>query len=181
MTSPYANANMAPYEVTSTPYQFPRDSTYAAGLPYCPSSQIYKPVLTGPQNMYYMVGCYSIDMFKNMSCTTGGHWNNWLSILPMNNGRNEPVMIAAYLPGNCSDVQNNSILGYGSNQVGVPIWFEDGGQGGDPIMLSYVDSVTKVWVGNAYRICTFGYSKIENQYNGNGVCGNAISNSPETQ
>lgn len=174
---------MAPYtDVPATPYQFPRNSDYAAGLPTCPNDGNYLPVLTGPQNMYYMVGCYSIDMFNQMTppCSKGGHWNNWLSILPMNNGTNKPVMIAAYLPGNCPNVQDNSIRGKGPNKVGVPIWFDDGGAGGDPVMLSYVDSVTNVWVGNAYRVCTFGYTGIEEQYP-SPACGNAISNSPQTQ
>ena len=48
-------------------------------------------------------------------------------------------------------------------------------------MLSYKDANTGVFVGNSYRICTFGFSHIESPYSTTSACGNQIGTSPKTQ
>lgn len=189
MTSPYKNANMSPYKYLKTPYQLAK-SPYLYGLPFCPDPKVYKPVLTGPQNMYYMVMRLSEAMVNTFSSPykkspdnqeLHGSWNNWLSMLQVNNGHGEPIMVAAWLPGNNAQVQSTQSINGATTQVAVPIWFEDGGQGGDHVLLSYTDSGTGVFVGNSYRVCTFGFTGITAPYSTPPVCGNSVSNSPQTQ
>ena len=183
MSSPYAGANMDPYQVTKTPYQLTLSPSTKWGLPFCSGSTVPLPVLTGPQNMFYMVTRLSQNMAESTknACAPHGSWNNWLSVMQENNGTDKPVMVAPFLPGNCSPVQNNAPIKNAKTQTGVPVWFEDGGQGGDHVLLSYKDANTGVFVGNSYRICTFGFSHIESPYSTTSACGNQIGTSPKTQ
>ena len=130
-------------------------------------------VLTGSQNVYYMIGWFSPQQTQNIQNNGGdkGCWyngdnydgwtnNNWLSVDATYNSWNVPVFLAPFIPGGCNAQKNdkNQMSSGNGHPVGIPIWFDDGGVGNTPVNISYVDSGNPVLFG--YRICTYGYKGV---------------------